>query len=149
MDESAENNEKSIDEEEKIPHKCLIIDDSDANNTKVKIEETKPSQKADLYPNVRNHYSKDAPVIGRLKAVFDYIIDKSGMTGSYSHSIEIGEDEKVRVLPQKQSNVGSAITVTCDGLPHLLEISVIENCFICNKCGIKITPFTNSMETLF
>ena len=156
VDESAENNEKSIDEEEEIPHKCLIIDDSDANNTKVKIEEMKPSQKADLYPNVRNHYSKDAPVIesngavlvnpntfGRLKAVFDYIIDKSGMTGSYSHSIEIGEDGKVRVLPQKQSNIRSAITVTCDGLPHLLAISVIENCFICKKCGIKIESLSS------
>ena len=94
----------------------------------------KPSQKADLYPNVRNHYSKDAPVIesngavlvnpntfGRLKVVFDYIIDKSGMTGSYSH----------------------AITVTCDGLPHLLAISVIENCFICKKCGIKIESLSS------
>ena len=116
----------------------------------------KPSQKADLYPNVRNHYSKDAPVIesngavlvnpntfGRLKAVFNYIIDKSGMTGSYSHSNEIGEDEKVHVLPQKQSNVRSAITVTCDGLPHLLAISVIENCFICKKCGIKIESLSS------
>ena len=55
------------------------------------------------------------------------------MTGAYSHSIEIGDDGKVKVLPRKQSNVGSEITVTYDGLPHLLAIDVIENCFYLYK----------------
>ena len=60
------------------------------------------------------------------------------MTGAYSHSIKIGDDGKVKVLPRKQSNVRSEITVTCDGLSRLLAIDVIENCFICTKCGAKI-----------
>ena len=46
------------------------------------------------------------------------------MTGAYSHSIKIGDDGKVKVLPRKQSNVRSEITVTCDGLPLLLAIDV-------------------------
>ena len=60
------------------------------------------------------------------------------MTGKYSHSIEIGDDEKVKLISREQSNVRSAITVTCDGLPHLLAIDVIENCFVCSNCGTKI-----------
>ena len=47
-----------------LPHKRLNLDHSDhSKNMNVNFSEMKPKEKSDLYENVRNHYSKEEPVI--------------------------------------------------------------------------------------
>ena len=77
----------------------------------------KPKEKSDLYENVRNHYSKEESVIessgvvmvnpnsfGRIKKVFDYMIDKAGLTNKYSHSITFEDDDSIRITHSEKED---------------------------------------------
>ena len=136
-----------------LPHKRLNLDISEVSSTKhvnVNFTEMKPKEKSDLYENVRNHYSKEEPVIessgvvmvnpntfGRIKKVFNFMIDKSGLTNKYSHSITFEDDDSITITHSQKEDDRVFIVVTCDGLPHLVVIKIIENCYICEECNIK------------
>ena len=106
---------------------------------------------SEFYENVCNVYNTDEPVIeavgavlvnpntfSRIKTVFDYIFGKSGLTEVYTHFIQIDEDDKVSIKPiYGKQDKRSYIVITCDGLPYLQGIDVIQNCFICVECRIK------------
>ena len=84
----------------------------------------------------------------RIKTVFDYIIEKSGLTEVYTHFIQIDEDDKVSIKPiYGKQDKRSYIVITCDGLPYLQGIDVIQNCFICFI--LHILNSICSMEILF
>ena len=149
-----EEDEQSEDEADTIDnfdYKRLKIDKSDKNEP-VKVQFSYFGDKSKLYENVRNIYSDNDPVIessgavlvnpntfSRVKKVFDYIINKSGLTGVYTHFIQIEDNDTVSVKPvYGQQDKRSYIVINCDGLPHLIGIDVIQNCFICAQCEVKL-----------
>ena len=71
--------------------------------------------------------------------MFDYILDKSGVLNKFTHSIKINDDNSVQ---KRKQNIGklrsNIVVICCDGLPHLIALDVIENCYICKECNAKI-----------
>ena len=74
---------------------------------------------------------------GRIKKVFDFMIDKAGLTNKYRHSITFDDDDTITITHSQKEDDRVFIVVTCDGLPHLVAIKIIENCYICEECNIK------------
>ena len=69
--------------------------------------------------------------------VFDYVLEKSGTMNKYTHALMFEENDSVEVVPMNTENIRSNVVIICDGLPHLLAIQVIENCFVCQTCDLK------------
>ena len=126
-----------------LPHKRLNLDHSDhSKNMNVNFSEMKPKEKSDLYENVRNHYSKEEPVIESsgvvmVNPVFDYMLDKAGLSNKFSHCIKFEDDDSITITHSEKEDHRVFIVVTCDGLPHLLAIKIIENCYVCEECNLK------------
>ena len=48
------------------------------------------------------------------------------------------DDNTVLIKKHKKEGTRSNVIVCCDGIPHLIALDVIENCYICKQCNAKI-----------
>ena len=80
--------EPEVNDQQAVKEKCFVMEGDNGPS----VQFVKPNQKSDLYPNVRNQYSKESPIIesnsavkvnpntfSRVKKVLDEILDKSGI----------------------------------------------------------------------
>ena len=132
-------------ENEGNANKQIKIDgDQSGQNSVIKYFDMTNKVKEVLYEKVRNIYSEKAPIIkstwallvnpntfSRVKKVLEYILEKAGNSNFYSHSIKLCHDGTASLHQENIGNKRSSIVVTCDGLPHLIAVQVINNCFKC------------------